>query len=323
MMNRKTVFFRLCSSFIIHNSALKLTVIIPTKDRPVDLERAVASVLRQSFPPQQLVIVDQSAVPEGRERLLRLFAALPSTTPQAIRLDYLSDPGLGGLTAARNRSLKVADGEICLFLDDDVELEPDFLKQILEVYTRRPEATGVSGIIANYPPPPLPYRLWRALFFRGPFHDDRQPVYWKANRLRDGEPVVVTRLGGGLMSFKRQAFRGVGFDEGLRGVGFGEDVDFCMSLAARSILMIAPRARLAHYASPSGRAPVHPLRNEAYGAHFLYRKHWDWGVKNRLCFAWVNVGMAVAAMLASLRRGSLEPWRALLAGLREARSGRS
>lgn len=306
------------SSSIIHY--LDLTVIIPTKNRPAALERAVASVLRQNPPPRQLVIVDQSVTEESRERALRLVAASLSSAPVAIRLDYIRDPTLTGLTAARNRSLQVAHGDICLFLDDDVELECGFLAEILEVYARHPEVMGVSGVVANYPPPPPLYRLWRVLFFRGPFHDDRQLVYWNAHRSRGGEPVAVTRLGGGLMSFRKEAFRGLAFDEHMLDAGFGEDVDFCMRLPAGSLLMITPRARLIHHRSPAGRPAIHPLRDEAYAAHFLYRKHWDQGLKNRLSFAWINAGMALAATLASLRRRSLEPWRGLLAGTRDAHS---
>jgi hypothetical protein len=42
-------------------------------------------------------------------------------------------------------------------------------------------------------------------------------------------------------------------------------------------------------------------------------------VKNRLCFLWLNVGYVLVASLAGLRRASLEPWRSLLAGARDAK----
>ncbi len=37
---------------------MKISVIIPTKNRLVDLQKAIASITSQSRPPDQLVLVD-------------------------------------------------------------------------------------------------------------------------------------------------------------------------------------------------------------------------------------------------------------------------
>jgi glucosyl-dolichyl phosphate glucuronosyltransferase len=296
-----------------------LTVIIPTKDRPVDLERTVRSVLQQTVLPQQLIIVDQSADGESRLRVQVLFDAVRTSVRDHLKLCYEMDPLIPGLAVARNRAMKLAEGDVWLFLDDDVILEPNFLKELLSVYSQRPHAGGVSGIVTNYRRPPWFPRLWRALFLRGPFRDERQTLYWRANRLRNAEPIRVDRLGGGLMSFRADVIRGYRFDDRLRGVSDGEDVDFCVRLKPDTILMIAPRARLEHKQSPSGRLQVHHLHRDVRSQYYLYRKNWRRGTKNRLYFAWLNVGLALQATLGSVRRGSLEPWRALLAGVQDAR----
>src|SRR5260370_34076428 len=148
-----------------------------------------------------------------------------------------------------------AGGDIWLFLDDDVCLEPDFVEGLVEVSREIRKASGVSGIITNYPRPPLAFRLWSGLFMRGAFHDERQPIYWNAERLRNSPPLRVHRFGGGLMSFRAEVIRGKYFDENLRGVSDGEDVDFCARLDPATILLITPRARPQHYHTPIGRLP--------------------------------------------------------------------
>lgn len=253
-----------------------VSVIIPTKNRPADLERAVRSLLNQSVGLHSLVIVDQSSDEESR---LRVEAQL---TDAAVRrgikwkLNYIHDAEISGGATARNRAMEVADGDIWLFLDDDVILEPDFVEQLLAVYRDYPDADGVSGIITNYPRPPLILRLWTDLFVCGPFRDERQPIYWQANQLRRSPPITVRRFGGGLMSFRASVIRGKLFDENLRGVSDGEDVDFCTRLGREVKLLIAPRARLEHHHS-AVRLHDHWLRRSVRGNIFLYRKNWKKG----------------------------------------------
>jgi len=296
-----------------------ISIIIPTKNRPRDLKLTVETLLAQTVLPDQLVIVDQSVGDESQRDVLNLFNEAPRSTLDRVRLNYVYDPSITGGAQARNRAMQTANCAIWLFLDDDVCLEPDFIQQLVATYRRFPTAAGVSGIVTNYSFPPRAALAWRNLFVRGPFHDDRQPVYWNASRLRASDPVPVSRFGGGLMSFRADAIRDTQFDENLSGVSDGEDVDFCAHLKPRSLLLITPKARLVHNQSPTGRSQKHWTSREAKSNHYLYYRNWRSGVFNRMCFCWLNFGYAVVAAFASLRRGSLEPWRDLLEGMREGR----
>lgn len=294
-----------------------ISVVIPTRNRVRDLKLTVETLLAQTVLPDQLIIGDQSAGEESRREVHRLLAEAPSIVQEHVRLDYIHDSSITGLAQARNRSMQIVDCAILLFLDDDVSLESNFIEELLAAYRQFPSAAGVSGIVTNYNQPPWPARTWRTFFVRGPFHDDRQPVYWNSSRLRASDPVRVTRFGGGLMSFRADAICGVQFDENLSGVSDGEDVDFCAHLPAASVLLITPRARLVHNQSPSGRSQKHWISREAKSNHYLYHRNWRYGIFNRLSFCWLNIGYGVIASFASLRRRSLGPWRDLLDGMRE------
>jgi glucosyl-dolichyl phosphate glucuronosyltransferase len=296
----------------------QVSVIIPTKNRPSELQRVVRSVFAQTVSDLSLVIVDQSPDNESRRLVEGELAAAEKSRGLSWNLNYIHNTQISGGAMARNRGMKVAAGDIWLFLDDDVILERDFVEQLLVAYRDYPEAAGVSGIITNYPRPSVAFRLWSGLFMRGPFHDERQPIYWCAEALRNSPPVRVRRFGGGLMSFRADAVRGKFFDENLQGVSDGEDVDFCSQLGPGAQLLIAPSARLEHHHSPAGRLRDHWLRRSVRGNIFLYRKNWNEGIFNRCCYLWLMAGYYAVALIASSRRLSLDPCRALKTGLNEA-----
>ncbi len=293
-----------------------VSAIIPSKYRPADLGRTVESLLKQTMLPKQIIIVDQSEQQENRNEIEKLYSTLPPETRDAVELSYIHDCTIEGPIVARNRGMMVASGEILAFFDDDVCLERTYLEELVAAYNRDAEVVGVSGMIANYHLPPWHRRLWSTLFVRGNFHDERQVIYWHADQLRDSHPIRVRKFTGACMSFRAEATHGHWFDENLPNT-FEEDWDFCISLGPDAKLVIAPRARLLHLRSAPGRSKKHHLRNEARSTYYLHRKHWNYGLKNRICFWWINVGYALLATVGSLRRLTLAPWRALISGAAE------
>jgi len=285
-------------------NSVTVSVIIPTKNRPVDLARTIETLVVQTVSPLELIIVDQSAE-----------KSFDQPVPFPVR--WIHDPTLSGLTTARNAALKQARGDILLFLDDDVLLQPDFIEEILKPYDS--SVTGVSGIITNYSLPPLKQRLWETIFQRGPFHDERQAIYRSAGRLGDAKPIRVRQFGGGLMSFRASAIRDHRFDPNLTGASPGEDIDFCAGLPKGSVLLIAPRARLIHNRSPESRDPTHWLSVAAQVGSYMRDRHWKRGLRNNLCYAWLNVGYVLAAALSSLKKGSAAPWKAWREGVRKGK----
>jgi GT2 family glycosyltransferase len=305
------------------NESPLVSVIIPTKNRAADLRTVVRSICAQTFAPHSLLIVDQSPNDDGRRGVESELALAEERRGGCWKLNYILDPTIAGASAARNHAMRIADGDIWLFLDDDVVLEPDFVEQLVTVYRNYPGTSGVSGVITNYPRMPLLYRLWSSVFVRGPFRDERQRIYWNADRLRNSAPLRVRHFGAGLMSFRAEVIRNHFFEEKLdrhfRGVSDGEDVAFCEKLGGTTQLRLTPRARLRHNHSPVGRLTDHWLRRHARANLFLYKSYWNRSLLNRLDYAWLWIGYWLVAATASARRFSLEPWRALSAGLREAR----
>src|SRR5690348_7243146 len=288
----------------------RVSVIIPTKNRKEDLERTVDTLLGQTVKPFELILADQSATPSFNKEI-------------PIPVLYLHNPSISGASEARNVAMEHARGDVWLFLDDDVLLEPDFIEAILKCYEH--DVAGVSGIITNYTVRPLRQRVWEKVFQKGPFKDERQQIYRKCKEYREITSIPVRFFGGGLMSFRAAVIREHRFDTNLTGPSPGEDVDFCMRLPKGSILLITPRARLVHNRSPENRDNAHWLSVQAQVSSYLWKRHWSKGIWNNLCFLWLNTGYLVVALYSLLRTGSSEAWfawrRGVVIGKNLAESG--
>lgn len=105
-----------------------VSVIIPTYNRAAVVERAVHSVLAQTFTDYELIVVDDGsddATPE----------ALTSYTD---KLKLLVQPNRG-VSAARNQGCRHARGKLLAFLDSDDEWLPDkLMKQVALFNTNDP-----------------------------------------------------------------------------------------------------------------------------------------------------------------------------------------
>ncbi|MBU0681659.1 MAG: glycosyltransferase family 2 protein [Proteobacteria bacterium] len=96
------------------------SVIIPTHNGLRFLERAVTSVLKQSYDDFEVIIVDDGSTDATPELIENLVGQASGTIHSLHQKN--SGPG-----AARNRGVGVSSGRYLLFLDDDDELLPDAL----------------------------------------------------------------------------------------------------------------------------------------------------------------------------------------------------
>jgi GT2 family glycosyltransferase len=301
------------------SSAPRLTVsaIVPTKNRPTLLGVAVRALLAQSAPVDQLIVVDQSDSDAGRRLVTALVAEVPAG--RRPRLEYVLDRTVNGAAAARNAGLDRASGDILLCCDDDVVADSRVVERQLAHYRAAPEYAGLAPVITNYPLPSRLRRLHRWLFERGPFRDERQPVYWHWQRYAEPTRVPVRMFTGALMSFRRAALDGLRHDARYRGASVGEDVDLCWALGRRGgRLAIVTDAHIVHNRAP--RPAARPEEAQITGWGFLYDKHLPKTLATRLAFASYVLGVFTGAALNAVSDRTLDPLRSAVAGLRALRT---
>jgi GT2 family glycosyltransferase len=292
---------------------LTVSVVMPTKDRPRFLVEAVDCLLRQTVAPDEIIIVDQSADDVGVRQVAALVRARPAS--RRPRLVHVLDPAINGAAAARNVGFDRASADIVVCCDDDVQAEPTVLETLLTHYHVAPEYAGLAPVITNYPAPGLVRRIYRAIFFLGPFRDERQPVYWYWQRYPHPLRVPVRMFTGAMMSFRRSALEGVRHDLRYQGASTGEDIDLCWTLWRQGArLAIVTDARIVHNRAP--RPSRRPEEAQITSWGFLYQKHLPRTLATRAAFAWYVVGICVGAVVTGVRERTLDPVRSAAAGVR-------
>jgi glycosyltransferase involved in cell wall biosynthesis len=113
---------------------LKLSVVIPTCDRPAYLKAALGSVLNQTYPPYEVVVVDN-----GREQVR------PADLPAFDRLRVIRALPRFGVAQARNVGAVLATGDYIAFLDDDDAWDPQYLENVCKTI----ETTGADVVLAR------------------------------------------------------------------------------------------------------------------------------------------------------------------------------
>ncbi len=102
-----------------------VSVIIPTFNRAHLLERAIDSVLRQTFTDFELIVADDGSTDSTRDVLAGLGGRL---VPLLL--------AHGGVSAARNAGTRASTGELIAFLDSDDEWLPEKLSRQVALYDR-------------------------------------------------------------------------------------------------------------------------------------------------------------------------------------------
>ncbi len=103
-------------------SGILISVIIPTTRRPVLVQRALRSVLCQTYRNLEVIVVVDGPNPET-------VSTLATVTDKRLKVIQVDAPS--GAGAARNRGAAVASGEWFAFLDDDDEWLPEKLERQL------------------------------------------------------------------------------------------------------------------------------------------------------------------------------------------------
>jgi GT2 family glycosyltransferase len=288
-----------------------ISAAIPTRDRPEDLERAVLSVVTQSRLPDELVVIDQSRSDASRRRVEAVLAA--ACIP--MKIEYLHDQRIAGLVAAKKAAVEVATGDIVCFLEDDVVLEPDYIRNMEQGFETEPSMIGCCGVVTNLPPlPPFYFKLFH-FFHRGIFHDPRVGVHGTTSG--HGHALIRSDyISGGLSAYRREVFAAVPFDV-ENGFFALEDVDFSTRVANAfgPRLYINPNARLEHRMSPLNRA-VLGARQERKVREFLlfYKKRRGSGAR-AAHLAVLAVGLLLEAAFQAVRSRSVSPLPGYFRGL--------
>jgi glycosyltransferase involved in cell wall biosynthesis len=180
-----------------------VSVIIPCYNQAHYLGEAIESVINQTYPRCEIIVVDDGSTDNTAEVAARYKEV------RCIRQQNQ------GLSAARNSGLRESKGEFLVFLDSDDRLLPEAIETGLKYLQERPECAFVSGHYRlidseGEPGPPEPQHL---------VEKDHYLTLLRKNYIIAPASVV----------YRREVFDAVGsFDTSLRS---SEDYDIYLRIA--------------------------------------------------------------------------------------------
>lgn len=270
---------------------MKVSVIIPTKDRIEDVVECIHSIRKQSILPYEIIVVDASST-DLLEEVIKILV-----TNSEISYIYLKQREKG-LTKARNIGIEHAIGDVILFLDDDVILDTKYIQNILQIYEDDDmmEIGGVCGVFKK-----KEYKSWISFtkkafahFFLIDSPADGKVLSSSFNTtFNDLQDVVqVDWLLGYNMSYRKNVFDEFRFDEWFEGYGLGEDLDFSYRVSKKYKLVATPFAKLEHKYSNIGRSDIRRYHSDLIFNHYYFFKK---NMKNRtiIPFIWADLGYII------------------------------
>ena len=223
-------------------------IVIPTKNRHIDLLNACHSVCTQSVKPNKVIIIDQSDNNISELIITNLFSL------NNIECLYIYNPNINGLVDAKQFSLQFTDQDLILFIEDDVVLENEYVENVYLGFTKKPEMVGSCGVdtlnkFYNF------YTLFHSIFHKGLFKDLR-PYYvsmYHKNLLLELRNCNI--LSGGISAWRASVFDFITFDTRNKFHSI-EDIVFSTRVLKHfgvESMYINPFARLKHHMSPVSR----------------------------------------------------------------------
>lgn len=243
-----------------------VSVVIPTLERAEVLLQTLRDISQQSFSMFEVVVVDQSEMPNAAAQEMLLSYPVPAR--------YFHVTHFRGLPDARNFGLQLARYDVVLYIDDDIRCGPGLVEAHYHAHLRSGVTMVAGGITeakgdATQKGRTGSFNWWTA-----------SPV---ANYHLDIAGWCLSGKGCNF-SVKKSALEHVGsFDSNLTmGAALYEETELGLRLhAAGYRCWFAPEAHLTHLAAPMGGCRVGPdIRRYVWGmAHnraILIFRHLKW-----------------------------------------------
>lgn len=120
----------------------EISVVTPTFRRPAEVTGLLENLSKQSVLPSEVILVD--GAPSDETATETAVGEIRRDLPFNVK--YIRHGG--GTAIQRNVGIDEASGNFIALVDDDVRLEPDFLKKILDVF--REDAQNKVGGVVGY-----------------------------------------------------------------------------------------------------------------------------------------------------------------------------
>lgn len=283
---------------------MDVSIIIPTYNRPQELQRTLNALTKQSFEgSSEVLVVDDGSSPEVSQMLLEF----QKTYPLPLHYFYQVNRKQG---AARNLGARNARGKLLVFLGDDTAPISSFLTEHYHSHE-----THQSGLNEGKTTVVIGYTTWPDEFEKSTFLEYIGEQGWQFGFSLIDNPgnVPFNYFYTSNLSIRRDFFlESGGFDESFQEYGW-EDIELSRRLKAQGMRIVYnSRAKAFHYHVISIETFIERQRRVGFSAWTFYRKHPD--MKSFLGLdripdytLWEKLRMAILTRLAIWTEGLSRP----------------
>lgn len=301
------------------DNLLRVSVIVPTRDRPKDLADLLLTIFNQNYLPLEVIIIDDSPVGSAKQVVNSFSSKFNSI---GCELRYIKGSG-DGLPAARNLGVKISRGDAILFLDDDTLLDRNVVSALATFLKCNPIALGVQPKISpstnNLNNHEVAEKFENAVYkvLMLTCHEKNKLVVRRSGADVFPNPLTkvisVQRLSGCCCCYKREVFRISSFDTNLKQWGFMEDLDFSYRVHKRNprSLYAIPHAKITHKSSVEARLATKLTIYMAttYWFYVFFKDIFESSVLNLTAFLWALTGNVVSVVGGLvIKRKSRQQW---------------
>ncbi len=294
--------------------ALSVSIIIPTRNRLISLNRTLFSISRQTYAPKEIIIIDASDSLIKREEIdlkfdcnLQIIQSAPSVCKQ------------------RNIGIKKSTSDYIFLCDDDIELSKNYIEELVYFLNKNPSEIIASGLIYekhqgkwNY----CSYKnstlgLIHSYIFSSSLNVELDKRDWsnnfiiqrivgsyikKGNHISksgwprtinfDGDYFTTPIYGLGASIIKSENLKNVLYDTAFYTHGIGDNYDLAIGLNKK--INVIKNANAYHHKEISNRINNNRAYYYRIGAlHYILLKHERFNYKNLLFLIWSLIGNSI------------------------------
>jgi glycosyltransferase involved in cell wall biosynthesis len=240
----------------------KVSVVIPTKNRSALLAEAVERIESQTVSREhyEVIVIDNDSNDDTRTVLEQ-----KAKTYRNFKFGVQEKPGAA---ATRNAGLRLARGDLILFIDDDVQAEPSLVEAHLDTHQKNPSASVIGAVSMPWGDTSDPFlRYLRDHRILNPYTPSKGRIDFSYYHTCNVSTPTQMLMNVG------------GFNENFDVYGM-EDIELGYRLEkAGSRMMFAPDARAIHHRFPGYQDFVERSEQAGYSLGHLIRLHPE--LKNR------------------------------------------
>ena len=282
---------------------MKYSLVIPTYNRENDLKECFDSVLRQTFLPSEIIIIDDGNLNDNFVNELKNKGEVKSIVFIYYRKNHLKERE--GLSESKNIGLRLAHNDFVFIIDDDVILPSNVADDMMVLWEQNKNnqyLIGIGGVGLNYRKKTFLEQIYNIIF--GLVGDYKWDVNDVGFQVWDDHISTVQKgyyMHGFISSFRREEILRIGgFDVFSGGRTALEDVAFC--LKAKNLgyfCLMQPSAKVFHKMSSTSREKEFIIgKKESENRRIIFKKYCKKGsLLCKIWFWWASMGWILRQFL--------------------------